>query len=55
MPGQKSGPFKMVKTWMKNPKKWQKLGKINLEFYKNWLLDTLKCVLNNFQICVQVV
>ena len=26
---QKSGSSKVPKTWMKNPEKWQKLGKIN--------------------------
>ena len=26
---QKSGFLKVPKTWMKNPEKWQKLGKIN--------------------------
>ena len=48
---QKFGPRKMVKSWMKNPKKWKKIGKINPEFYRNWLLDFLKCVLVNLQIC----
>ena len=40
---------------MENPKKWQRVGKINpenSEFHINWLLDTLKCVLDNLQMCV---
>ena len=36
---------------MKNPEKMEKLGKINPEFHRNWLLDTLRCILDNFQIC----
>ena len=32
---QKSGPQKMAKIWMKRHKKWQKVGKINPEFYRN--------------------
>ena len=43
----------LKKRWnvcWKTLKIWQKLGKINPEFHRNWLLDTLKCVLENFHL-----
>ena len=45
----------MVKVCLKNTKTWQKLGKINPgnpEYHRNRLLDTLKFVLDNLQMCV---
>ena len=42
----------MAKIWVKNPKKKAGIGNINPkipEFHRNWLLDTVKCVLDNLQ------